>query len=64
MDHVFFTNPGLVSVDTALKMALAFHRVKGDGARLIGREHSYRDVNFGGISVGGIGTNRQMFVML
>ena len=63
MDHVFFTNSGSESVDTALKMAIAYHRVKGEGARtrLIGRERSYHGVNFGGISVGGIVTNRKMF---
>ena len=63
MDHVFFTNSGSESVDTALKMALAYHRVKGDGSRfrLIGRERGYHGVNFGGISVGGIVANRKMF---
>jgi len=63
MDHVFFTNSGSESVDTALKMAIAYHRVKGEGARtrLIGRERGYHGVNFGGISVGGIVTNRKMF---
>ncbi|ESX17191.1 MULTISPECIES: aspartate aminotransferase family protein [unclassified Mesorhizobium] len=63
MDHVFFTNSGSESVETALKMAIAYHRVKGEGARtrLIGRERGYHGVNFGGISVGGIVTNRKMF---
>ena len=63
IDHVFFTNSGSESVDTALKIALAYHRVKGEGARfrLIGRERGYHGVNFGGISVGGIVTNRKMF---
>ncbi len=63
MDHVFFTNSGSESVDTALKIALAYHRAKGDGSRfrLIGRERGYHGVNFGGISVGGIVTNRKMF---
>ncbi|TGQ69763.1 aspartate aminotransferase family protein [Mesorhizobium sp. M00.F.Ca.ET.186.01.1.1] len=63
MDHVFFTNSGSESVDTALKMAIAYHRVRGEGARtrLIGRERGYHGVNFGGISVGGIVTNRKMF---
>ncbi len=63
MDRVFFTNSGSESVDTALKIALAYHRVKGDGARfrLIGRERGYHGVNFGGISVGGIVANRKMF---
>ncbi|MEI9407820.1 aspartate aminotransferase family protein [Mesorhizobium salmacidum] len=63
MDHVFFTNSGSESVETALKMAIAYHRVKGEGSRtrLIGRERGYHGVNFGGISVGGIVTNRKMF---
>ncbi|WP_186767324.1 aspartate aminotransferase family protein [Devosia ginsengisoli] len=63
LDHVLFTNSGSESVETALKVALAYHRVKGDGARsrLIGRERAYHGVNFGGISVGGIVTNRKMF---
>jgi beta-alanine--pyruvate transaminase len=63
MDHVFFTNSGSESVDTALKIALAYHRVRGEGARfrLIGRERGYHGVNFGGISVGGIVSNRKMF---
>lgn len=63
MDHVFFTNSGSESVETALKMALAYQRVKGEGTRtrLIGRERAYHGVNFGGISVGGIVTNRKMF---
>ena len=63
MDHVFFTNSGSESVETALKMAIAYHRAKGDGSRfrLIGRERGYHGVNFGGISVGGIVTNRKMF---
>ncbi len=63
MDHVFFTNSGSESVDTALKIALAYHRAKGEGSRfrLIGRERGYHGVNFGGISVGGIVTNRKMF---
>ena len=63
MDHVFFTNSGSESVDTALKIALAYQRVKGEGTRtrLIGRERGYHGVNFGGISVGGIMPNRKMF---
>ena len=62
-DHVFFTNSGSESVETALKMAIAYHRVKGNGSkfRLIGRERGYHGVNFGGISVGGIVSNRKMF---
>ncbi len=62
-DHVFFTNSGSESVDTALKIALAYHRAKGNGTkvRLIGRERAYHGVNFGGTSVGGIVGNRKMF---
>lgn len=63
MDHVFFTNSGSESVETALKMAIAYHRARGEGSRtrLIGRERGYHGVNFGGISVGGIVSNRKMF---
>ena len=63
LDHVMFTNSGSESVDTALKTAIAYHRVKGEGSRfrLIGRERGYHGVNFGGISVGGIVANRKMF---
>ena len=63
LDHVFFTNSGSESVDTALKIALAYHRVKGDGSRtrLIGRERGYHGVNFGGVSVGGMVANRKHF---
>ncbi len=61
--HVFFTNSGSESVDTALKIALAYHRARGEGSRtrLIGRERGYHGVNFGGISVGGITNNRRFF---
>jgi beta-alanine--pyruvate transaminase len=63
MNKVFFTNSGSESVETALKMALAYHRVRGEAARtrLIGRERGYHGVNFGGISVGGMVANRKMF---
>src|SRR5579871_2401674 len=63
LDHVFFTNSGSESVDTALKIALAYHRVRGDAARtrLIGRERGYHGVGFGGVSVGGISANRKMW---
>lgn len=63
MGHVFFTNSGSESVETALKIALAYHRARGDGARtrLIGRERGYHGVNFGGISVGGMVNNRKVF---
>ncbi|HEX2842802.1 aspartate aminotransferase family protein [Hyphomicrobium sp.] len=62
-DHVFFTNSGSESVETALKIAIAYHRAKGNGSkvRLIGRERGYHGVNFGGTSVGGIGNNRKQF---
>ncbi|MBF2080605.1 MAG: aspartate aminotransferase family protein [Synechococcales cyanobacterium T60_A2020_003] len=61
--QVFFTNSGSEAVDTALKMAIAYHRVRGEGSRqrLIGRERGYHGVGFGGISVGGIGPNRKFF---
>lgn len=61
--HIFFVNSGSEGVDTALKIALAYHRVKGEGARqrLIGRERGYHGVGFGGISVGGMVNNRKTF---
>ncbi len=63
LDHVMFTNSGSEAVETALKTAIAYHRARGEGARfrLIGRERGYHGVNFGGISVGGIVSNRKMF---
>ena len=63
LDHVFFANSGSEAVDTALKIALAYHKVRGEGqrTRLIGRERGYHGVGFGGISVGGIGNNRKQF---
>ena len=63
LNHVFFTSSGSESVDTALKIALAYHRVKGDASRqrLIGREKGYHGVGFGGISVGGLSNNRKFF---
>ncbi|HSI55914.1 MAG TPA: aspartate aminotransferase family protein [Ideonella sp.] len=63
LSKVFFTNSGSESVETALKIALAYHRVRGEGqrTRLIGRERGYHGVNFGGISVGGLVGNRKMF---
>ena len=63
MNKVFFTNSGSESVETALKMAIAYHRVRGEGSRtrLIGRERGYHGVNFGGISVGGMVGNRKLF---
>jgi len=63
LDHVFFCNSGSEAVDTALKIALAYHNVRGQGGRtrLIGRERGYHGVGFGGISVGGIVNNRKYF---
>jgi beta-alanine--pyruvate transaminase len=63
LDHVFFTNSGSESVDTALKIAIAYHRARGDASRqrLIGREKGYHGVGFGGISVGGMVNNRKHF---
>src|SRR3984957_11404604 len=63
LNRVFFCNSGSEAVDTALKIALAYHNVRGDGARtrLIGRERGYHGVGFGGISVGGIVNNRKFF---
>ena len=63
LDYVFFTNSGSESVDTALKMARAYWRQKGQPTktRLIGRARGYHGVNFGGISVGGIGPNRKLY---
>ena len=63
LDRVFFVNSGSESVDTALKIALAYHHVRGEGqrTRLVGREKGYHGVGFGGISVGGIVNNRKYF---
>ena len=63
INHCFFTNSGSESVDTALKIALGYHRARGEGnrTRLIGREKGYHGVNFGGMSVGGIVPNRKIF---
>jgi len=63
LDHVFFCNSGSEAVDSALKIALAWQRARGEGARtrLIGRERGYHGVGFGGIAVGGIPANRKMF---
>lgn len=63
LDRVFFTNSGSEAVDTALKIALAYQRLRGEGSRtrLIGRERGYHGVNFGGISVGGMVANRKQF---
>ncbi|MCQ8240892.1 aspartate aminotransferase family protein [Rhizosaccharibacter radicis] len=63
LDRIFFTNSGSESADTALKIALAYHRARGEAGRirLIGRERGYHGINFGGLSVGGIGANRRGF---
>jgi beta-alanine--pyruvate transaminase len=63
LDYSFFTNSGSEAVDTALKIALAYHRARGEPSRrwLIGRERGYHGVNFGGMSVGGIPGNRKTF---
>lgn len=63
LDHVFFCNSGSEAVDTALKIAIAYHRARGEAARtrLIGRERGYHGSGFGGISVGGIVSNRKFY---
>ena len=63
LSHVFYTNSGSEAADTALKIALAYHRARGEAGRfrLIGRERGYHGVNFGGMSVGGIVSNRKTF---
>lgn len=63
LNHIFYTNSGSESVETALKIALAYHRLRGEGqrVRLIGREGGYHGVGFGGISVGGMVNNRKFF---
>ena len=66
LDRIFFTNSGSESVDTALKIAMAYHRARGEGqrVRLIGRERGYHGVGFGGLSVGGLVNNRRAFATL
>ncbi len=63
LNYAFFCNSGSEAADTALKIALAYQRMKGQASRtrLIGRERGYHGVNFGGISVGGMAGNRKMF---
>jgi beta-alanine--pyruvate transaminase len=63
LDRIFFTNSGSESVDTALKIAIAYHRARGNGqrTRFIGREKGYHGVGFGGMSVGGMVNNRKFF---
>jgi len=64
LDHVFFTNSGSEAVDSALKIAIAYHQSRGDAkrTRLVGRLRGYHGVGFGGISVGGIAPNRQAYL--
>src|ERR1700726_187373 len=66
LDRIFFANSGSESVDTALKIAIAYHRARGaaERTRLIGREKGYHGVGFGGISVGGLVNNRKTFLTL
>jgi len=66
MDRVFYANSGSEAVDSALKIALAYHRARGEGTRtkLIGRQRAYHGVGFGGLSVGGIPGNRRAFPQL
>src|SRR5690606_6620183 len=63
LDYCFFTTSGSEAADTALKIALAYHNIRGEGSRtrLIGRERGYHGVGFGGITVGGIVNNRKFF---
>ncbi len=63
LDRIFFTNSGSESVDTALKIAIGYHRARGAGqrTRFIGREKGYHGVGFGGMSVGGMVNNRKFF---
>ena len=63
LDHVFYANSGSEAVDSALKIALAYHRIRGEGqrTRFIGRERAYHGVGFGGMSVGGMTPNRKVF---
>jgi beta-alanine--pyruvate transaminase len=66
LDHVFFANSGSEAIDTALKIALGFHRMRGEASRfrMIGRERGYHGVGFGGTSIGGMPANRKMFAPL
>jgi beta-alanine--pyruvate transaminase len=63
MQQVFFTNSGSEAVDTAIKMSVAYHRLRGQGTRtrFIGRERSYHGVNLGGTSLGGVASNRKAY---
>ena len=66
LDHVFFVNSGSEAADTALKIALAYHRLKGQATRtrFIGRERGYHGVNLAGISIGGVPANRKAYGMM
>src|SRR5690606_24018406 len=66
LEHVFFTSSGSEAADTAMKIALAYHRARGEGqrTRFIGRERGYHGVGFGGLSVGGIPAKRRDFGLL
>ena len=66
LDRIFFANSGSESVDTALKIAFAYHRARGEAhrTRFVGRERGYHGVGFGGVSVGGLVNNRRMFPTL
>lgn len=66
LDRIFFVNSGSEAADTALKMAIAYHRARGEGqrVRLVGRERGYHGVGFGGISVGGLVNNRRVYPLL
>lgn len=63
LNHIFFANSGSEAVDSAMKIALAYHRARGEGTRtrFIGRQRAYHGVNFGGLSVAGIGSNKKAF---
>ena len=63
LNYIFYANSGSESVDSALKIALQYHRARGEGqrARLVGRERAYHGVNFGGVSVAGMVNNRKAF---
>jgi beta-alanine--pyruvate transaminase len=66
LDRIFFTNSGSESADTAIKMAIAYHRARGQGHRtkIVGREKGYHGVGFGGISAGGLVNNRRLYPLL
>jgi beta-alanine--pyruvate transaminase len=63
MGHVFFTNSGSEAIDTAMKIAIGYHRLRGEGTRtrFVGRERSYHGVNIAGISLGGVPANRKAY---